>query len=215
LKTLAIIGISRTRRFGQPGCAEGKLEFCDCFETAFKIAFSIRIEGEPDRAPSLICSHLRIQFFFVPETSLCPAQDLEVDPAEADLLKFLLDVPPQKIIPRQKRAAFLRTHQTLRARIDRDPAPTINNRREIGRQRGLPSSPLGFGIIEKPAIDTLSNLNHFRVNPSPTKGRRSPARRFGPPTSTGEAGREEGATNRPTNCVPVDRSGNLTATLVL
>ena len=86
--------------------SQGALKFCDCFETAFKIAFSIRIEGDPDRMPSLICSHLRIQLFFVSETSLRPAQHLEVDPTETDVLKFLLDVPPQKIIPRQKGAAL-------------------------------------------------------------------------------------------------------------
>src|ERR1022692_226641 len=168
-KTLNTRRISCADRSGRGSVCQGSLEFRDRFEAALKIALRVRINGHADRVAALVCGNLRVHSFLVAETSLCPAQDLEVHPSETDLLKFLMDVPPEKIIARQKSAAFRRKYQPLRARIDRDLAPTINIRHKIWRQSGLPLSTLGFRIVGKTAVDTLSNFYHFRINLSPPK----------------------------------------------
>src|SRR5439155_1171171 len=72
------------------------------------------------------------------ETRLGPAQYLKVHPPESDLFELLLNVPPQKIVTRQIRAAFGRKHQCIRTCSRRDVAPIINLAGKIWRQRRLP-----------------------------------------------------------------------------
>jgi len=83
-----------------------QLEFGNGFQSALKIALGIRVDSDADRVPSLIGGHLRVDALLVAETRLGPTQYLKVHPAEPNLIELLLNVPPQKIVTRQVRAAF-------------------------------------------------------------------------------------------------------------
>jgi hypothetical protein len=69
----------------------------------------------------------------VAETSLRPAKHLKIHPTEADLLKLLLEVPPQRIVTRQRGTALRRKHQCTRACVNADLTPSIDIRCKIWR----------------------------------------------------------------------------------
>ena len=89
---------------------QGALKFCHRFPPAFKIAFGVGIDSDPNRVPALVRSDVWVNTLFVAKTGLSLTQDLEVDPTQPDLFKLALNVPPQKIITRQIRAALGRKH---------------------------------------------------------------------------------------------------------
>ncbi len=123
----------------------------------------------PDGVPTLIGGNFRIDSLLVPETRLSSAEHLEIDPSEPDLLKLALNVPPQKIVTRQIRAAFGRKHQCIRSCISRDLAPRIKIQSEVRWQRSLALPPLSLRVIEKSSVDALSDFDHLRINSAPTQ----------------------------------------------
>jgi hypothetical protein len=95
------------------------------------------------------------------ETRLGPAQYLKVHPPESDLFELLLNVPPQKIVTRQIRAAFGRKHQCIGTCIRGDVAPIRNLVGKIWRQRRLPLAALGLWVVRKTPVNALSDLDHL------------------------------------------------------
>ena len=75
-----------------------QFEFSNGFPSAFKIALGIRIDSDPDRMPTLIGGHLRVDALIMAETRLRSAQYLKVHPPESDLVELLLNVPAEKFI---------------------------------------------------------------------------------------------------------------------
>src|ERR1051325_1207336 len=57
------------------------------------------------------------------EAGLSSAQHLDVNSTEPDLLKLVLNIPPQEIVARQVRAAFRRKYQRIKTGIRRDLTP--------------------------------------------------------------------------------------------
>jgi len=141
--------------------SQSKLQLGYRFPPAFKIALGVRIDSDPDRVPTLIGGHFRVDALLMAETRLGPAQYLKVHPPESDLFELLLNVPPQKIVTRQIRAAFGRKHQCIRTCIRRDVAPIINLAGKIWRQRRLPLAALGLWVVQKTPVNALSDLDHL------------------------------------------------------
>ena len=53
---------------------QSKLKLGNRFQSAFKIALCVRVNRDPDRVPSLIGGHLRVNALLVAKTRLGPAQ---------------------------------------------------------------------------------------------------------------------------------------------
>src|SRR5882724_13474148 len=140
---------------------QSKLQLGYRFLSAFKIALGVRIDSDPDRVPTLVGGHFRVDALLMAKTRLGPAQYLKVHPPESDLFELLLNVPPQKIVTRQIRAAFGRKHQCIRTCIRRDVAPIINLAGKIWRQRRLPLAALGLWVVQKTPVNALSDLDHL------------------------------------------------------
>ena len=96
-----------------------------------------------------------------------------------------------------------RSSQTLRT--GRPSAVSLSGLRLDRSLWALQNSQLGIDVASRLRADDAPiplKITQSEPGNCGIGARRSPARRFGAPTSTGEAGCEEGATHRTANCIP-------------